>query len=113
MIALFGGICGWCQSETWSLLLSGLPALPITLSTGAVKSLFLRMARFARHIRARLSMLARQSLIGTRFRSIRKHHLAAPLGQHTRFILDHIVRQVLFLRTLFRRLAVRAGLGVS
>src|SRR3954470_4501871 len=107
MIAPCGGICGCCQSETWLPSRSGLPALPITPSTGAAKFLFLRRARFVRHIRVSLSVLmgsparpilarwggARPRLIGTRFRSIRKHYLAAPLGQHTCFVLDHIVRQ--------------------
>src|SRR6476620_1344867 len=91
----------------WRHSRSGLPALPITLFTGAVKSLFLKTARFVRHTRMSLNMSARQSLIGTRFRSIRKHYLAAPLCQHACFFPDHIIGEVLLLRTLLRRLAFR------
>src|SRR6478609_3689902 len=112
MIALSGAICGWFQSVIWWHSRSGLPALPITPFIGAVKFLFLKTARFALRTRVSLSMSARPILTRTRFRPIHKHYLTAPLGQHA-FVLGHVIRKVLFLRTLLRRLAVRAGLVIG
>src|SRR5579864_1013818 len=99
MIGLCRVAFGWCLCVISWRSACGSPALLTTLSTGAAKSSFLKRAKFVRRIRACQDLLARPSLIRTRFRSIHKQQLAAPLRQQAG-VLGNVIRQVLFLRTL-------------
>src|ERR1700686_2176647 len=96
MTVPYGVTCGWFRSATSLHSGFGLPALPITLFTGAAKSSFLKTAKFARQIRAGPHLSAGQSLIRTRFRPIREHQLAAPLRQPAESSILHIARYAIF-----------------
>src|SRR5947209_16955763 len=105
--------CGCFRCAISSLSGYGLPALPITKSTGAARFSSLNGEKFVLLIRMARSDLARPRLTRTRFRLIRKHQLPSPPRQHTRSFIRDQRRQLVFLRAFLLHFIIRRGICVG